>query len=112
VAHIGGRNAVAKLQRRNADQQVGERYTDALGGILAVDLTGPESYRNRYRMDRQSGHQFVEELVPRSFPLRRIGSGHSVRQLDQRNDGHGDIFASGAYGDFCQSLPCILAFAF
>jgi hypothetical protein len=45
-------------------------------------LTGPESYRNRHRMDRQSGHQFVEELAPRSFPLRRIGSGHSVRQLD------------------------------
>ena len=43
VAHIGGRNPVAKLERRDTDQQVGEGHTDALGSILAVDLTGPES---------------------------------------------------------------------
>jgi hypothetical protein len=45
VAHIGGRNPVAKLERRDTDQQVGEGHTDALGSILAVDLTGPESHR-------------------------------------------------------------------
>ena len=79
VAHIGGRNLVAKLQRRDADQQVGERHSDALSSILAVDLAGPESHWNRHRMDRQSGHQFAEELPPRSLSLRRVCAGYSVR---------------------------------
>jgi len=52
VAQIGGCNAVTKLQRRDADQQVGERHAYALSGILAVDLTGSESYRSRHRMYR------------------------------------------------------------
>jgi hypothetical protein len=112
VAQIGGCNAVAKLQRRNADQQVGERHANALGSILAVDLTGSESYRSGYRMHWQSGHQFVEELPPRGVSFRRVSAGHSVRQFHQRNHRDGDIFAGRADGDFGQSLPGILTLAF
>lgn len=112
VTHIGGSNPVAKLERRDTDQQVGEGHTDALGSILAVDLTGSESHRNRHRMDRQSSHQFIQELPPHGFSLRSIGAGCSMRQFDQRNDRHGDIFARGAHCDFGQSLSGILALAF
>lgn len=46
VAHIAGGNAVAKFQRRDPDQQVGEWQSDALGRALTVDLPSPESDRS------------------------------------------------------------------
>ena len=53
VAHIAGGHAVAKFQRRDPDQQVGERQSDAPGRALTVDLPSPESYGCRHRMHGQ-----------------------------------------------------------
>jgi len=44
MAHVGGRDPVAKFKRRDADQQVRERQTDTECGILPIDLTGSKCH--------------------------------------------------------------------
>jgi len=80
--------------------------------ILAIDLTGTQSRRDRYCMDRKCSHQFVEELQPFRFSLRRIGAGYPVRQLDQGNDRDCDFLTGSAHTDFGKSLTRISAHAF
>src|SRR5258708_1475398 len=83
VAHIRGRNSIPKLQRRNTDQQVRERQPDTLRGTLSIYWPGPESDRDRQGLHRQSHHQLVQKFLPRHFSLWRIGSSHTMRQLNQ-----------------------------
>lgn len=40
MAHVAGEDTVAKLQSRDADQQIGQGETDAFGGVLPVELAG------------------------------------------------------------------------
>jgi hypothetical protein len=53
VAEIDGQDREAKLQRRDAEQQVGEGDGHALGLLLSVDLCGQQSGRLGVWMDRQ-----------------------------------------------------------
>src|ERR1035437_5364687 len=110
VTHICSCNTVAKFQRGNADQQVGECQADTPSIALAVDLTGWQSRGNGYGMHRQCRHQFAEELPPRGLPLRRIGAGHAVRQFDQCNDRGGDFLAGGFAAGLTPRWPGISAF--
>jgi hypothetical protein len=48
---------------------------------------------------------------PHGLSLRRIGTGCTVRQLDQRHHREGHIFTACTSGDFAQYLPCIAALA-
>lgn len=111
VAHIAGGDTVAKIERSNCDQQVGERQSNAPGRALAVDLPGPESDRSRDRMHRDCGHQLADELLPRSLAFGRVGAGCSMRQLKHRDDRQGHVFACGSQGDFGQSLAGVSTFA-
>lgn len=79
---------------------------------LAVFSPCPESHGNRYQMDRQCCHQFVQELLPCGFSFRCVGASHSVREFDQCNHRDGDILASHAQGDTGKSLARSLALAF
>jgi hypothetical protein len=51
VAEIAGGYAVAELQGRHSDQQIGKRKTKALCLVLAVDLPHTKSKTYRYCMD-------------------------------------------------------------
>lgn len=111
MTDIAGCYFVAKLQGRYANQQVGERETNALGGIFTVDLTCPESDRNRHRMNRLCDHELIQKLQSRGLSFLCVGACRAVREFDQRNDRDCDIFSSCANGDTSESLASILALA-
>ena len=50
VAEIAGGYAVAEFHGRHADQQIGERKTNAFRLVLTVDLSNTKSKRPRDRM--------------------------------------------------------------
>jgi hypothetical protein len=51
-------------------------------------------------MHREGGRQLLQELPPHRLSLRRIRTGWTVRQLDQRHDRKGHFFTACAPGDF------------
>jgi hypothetical protein len=106
VAHVAGGDTVAKIERRDRDQQVGEGQRNAAGRALAVDLSGPESDGSRHRMNRYSGHQLANELLPRGLVFGRVGACRSVGKLEDRDDRRGHVFAGGAHGDFGKGGGC------
>jgi hypothetical protein len=111
VTQISGRNTVAKLQGRDADQQVCQSKADTHRRVLPVDLSGTQSHRNRHRMHWHSRRQFIEKLPTHGLSFRRVGAGGAVRQLDQRHNRERHVFTSCALGDFTEGLPRIAALA-
>ncbi len=67
MPHVGCCNAESKLQSSCADKKIGEREADAPSRILAVDLAGSQSDRNRHRMHRNGDHYLIQELAARSL---------------------------------------------
>lgn len=86
MAKIAGSDTATKLQCGYTDQQIGEGKANALSLICAIDLHGTKGNRNSNRMDRKGREQFLDELLPLRFPLRRIGTGRTVSQFDQSDD--------------------------
>lgn len=112
MPHIGGCYAKSKLQSSCADKKIGEWKADALCRILAVDLAGSQSNRNRHRMHRNGENHLSQKLAASGLPLRRVGAGHSVCKLDRCNDGNSNIFTSATSGNLSRSLSGILPASF
>lgn len=92
MAEIAGGDAVAEFQGRDADQKVREWKAHAFGLILTVDLPNAKSDHRRDRMNWQGRKQFVDKLVPLFLSLRCVGTGRTVGQFDQCDDGYVLIF--------------------
>ena len=108
MAEIAGGDAVAEFLGRDADQKIGEWKAHAFGLILTVDLPNAKSDHHRDRMNGQGRKQFMDELVPLFLSLRCVGTGRTVGQFDQCDDGDGDVGISGCAADCGEYLPCVL----
>lgn len=70
MTQIAGCHTVAKLECRDANEEIGEGETNSFRSVLAVDLSGPESERNGDWVNGQDCHEFVNELPPFERPFR------------------------------------------
>jgi hypothetical protein len=108
VAEIAGGYAVVKCQGRYSDQQIGKWKSDAFSLALTIDLAYTKSNRHRDRMDGQGPEQFLNEVLAPRFALCCVGTGCTVGQFDQRDNGDSYVGISRCAGDRREHLPCIL----
>jgi hypothetical protein len=98
VAEIAGGHAITEFQGRDADQKIGEWKAHAFGLILTVDLPDAKRDHHRDRMNGQGRKQLMDELLPLFLSLRCVGTGRTVGQFDQCDDGDGDVGISRLCG--------------
>ncbi len=111
MAHVAGEDTVAKLQSRDADQEIGQGETDAFGGVLPVELAGAESDGHSYWMHRQGHEEFIEELPPHGFPSGRVRANSAMHQLDYSHDGESHVFTGDSESNVCKRLPSVATLA-
>ena len=99
MAEIDGRHGVAMLQRRDADQQVGEADGYALGALFPVDLAGQQRRRfslgNHHRVGQKIADKTLVVLALNG--IRRALDG--VNEFGESHGGERDPLATRRLGD-------------
>jgi hypothetical protein len=82
------------------------------GLALAVDLSGAESDRYRYRLDGNASEQLVKKALPALAASGCIGSGNAVGEFKHGDDGNSDSFVASFQRHGFQELAGVLALPF
>jgi hypothetical protein len=79
---------------------------------LAIDMSGTESDRCCYGLDRNAGQQLVDKALPAFTAFQCIGAGDAVSEFEHRNDGDGNSIVANFPRHGFQQLAGILTLAF
>ena len=75
-------------------------------------LPGAESDRDRYRLDRHAGEQFVEKALPALATFGCFGASDTMREFQHGDNGNSDSFIAGFEHYSFQELARVLTLSF
>jgi len=112
MPQIGGCHAIAELESRNTDKQIGKGQTNPLGRILAIQSSRMKRHRNRDGMDGNGTLEFLQKLLSGRPAFRSVGPNSAVREFHESHHGNGDVRKANLGGQRRECLSRVLAFAF
>jgi len=109
VAEVDRADRVAEFKGTSSDDEIGQRESDSLGGLLGANAADNLGGRFRDGMDGDVCLQLIQELASHTGPLWRVGTINAVGEFrhGQRTDHDRDVAEPPLLRPLDASLACV-----